>query len=81
MMNAADTSPEKLWEHPYPKSTKMWDFLKVVNQEYRLEMKNYEELYNWSVTNLAKFWQEVFRFVGVKTSKSFSIVGKRPFNS
>ena len=72
-----DTSQEKLWEHPYPKSTKMWEFLKVVNIKHNLEIKNYEQLYKWSVTNVSKFWEEVFRFVGVKASQSFSIVSKR----
>ena len=72
--NPIDIVREKLWEHPDPDSTKMWEFLKVVNQKHNLEMTTYEELHKWSVTNVAKFWEEVFRYVGVKTSKLFSIV-------
>ena len=64
-----DNAPEKLWEHPNFKSTKMWEFLQIVNKKYNSNLKTYMDLHSWSVENIASFWEEVLDFVGVITSK------------
>jgi acetoacetyl-CoA synthetase len=52
------TLPRKLWEHPDPKSTRMWKFITRANQEFGLNLTNFEDLYQWSVgNNRLDFWK------------------------
>lgn len=30
----ASTTPRKLWEHPDPKSTQMWQFMQGINKKF-----------------------------------------------
>ena len=64
----ADVQRTRLWTHPDPVSTEMWRFLQHVNHEYSLQLADYASLYKWSVDNVAEFWKEVWRFVGIKAS-------------
>ncbi len=49
-------------------------FIKIVNDKYNLEIKHYSELYQWSVTNRADFWAEVWDFGGVIASNPWEKV-------
>lgn len=31
--------PRKLWEHPDPESTPMWEFMQGVNKKHNLQLK------------------------------------------
>ncbi|KAL2124807.1 hypothetical protein VTJ04DRAFT_1172 [Mycothermus thermophilus] len=64
----------ELWRHPHPEGTQMWKFLNHVNTKYGLDLKDYQELYKWSVDNVADFWGEVWNFVGIKASKPYDQV-------
>ncbi|KAK3322185.1 acetoacetate-CoA ligase-like protein [Apodospora peruviana] len=66
-------APE-LWRHASPQSTQMWKFLQHVNSKYGLDIDDYPTLYKWSVENVAAFWDEVWHFAGVKSSKPFDQV-------
>lgn len=56
----------------------MWRFLEHVNAKYGLSLKDYPELYKWSVDNVPDFWGEVWHFVGIRASKSFDeVCGER----
>jgi acetoacetyl-CoA synthetase len=56
-----DKIPRKLWEHPNPKSTRMWRFLQKSNRKHDLSMKTFEDLYDWSVgDNRVDFWAAVW---------------------
>lgn len=65
---------DQLWSHPDPTSTPMWRFLKHVNKKHGLGLDGYPTLYQWSIDNVALFWEEVWHFVGIKASKSFDQV-------
>ncbi|KAH8670069.1 hypothetical protein BGZ61DRAFT_114908 [Ilyonectria robusta] len=65
---------DQLWSHPDPSSTPMWRFLKHVNKKHGLSLDGYPTLYQWSIDNVALFWEEVWHFVGIKASKSFDQV-------
>lgn len=67
-------SPKKLWEHPTPKTTKMTEFMGLVNKKYKLDLKSYEDLHQWSISNVSKLWAEVWDFTGVKAEKSYDEV-------
>lgn len=62
---------EVLWTHPDPTSTPMWRFLQLVNEKHGLQLKDYRDLYRWSVDDVALFWEEVWHFVGITASQPF----------
>lgn len=65
---------QELWRHPDPTSVPMWGFLTEVDDRHGLALKDYSDLYRWSVDNVDVFWEEVWRFVGVKASVPFERV-------
>lgn len=58
-----------LWLHPYPRSTRVDAFRRIVNRKYRLNLTTYAELYRWSIDELEKFCAEVWIFCGLIYSK------------
>lgn len=65
---------EMLWQHPNPNSTLMFDFLQRVNKKHRKEFKTYDELYQWSVDNIADLWGEIWDYVGIRHSQPYERV-------
>ena len=43
-------------------SSQMMKFAAQVNDKFNLDLQNYNDLYNWSVDNIADFWGTFFRF-------------------
>ena len=72
--SAKGNGVKKLWEHPDPQSTSMWKVMQGVNKKYGLELKNYDDLYSWSIENIANFWGEVWDVTGVKASQPYEKV-------
>lgn len=66
----------KLWEHPDPETTQMWKFLQTVNKEKGLELRNYNDLYDWSIDETAEFWDTVWQYTGIRASASYDEVGR-----
>ena len=64
-----------LWTHPDPDSTRMAEFMRGVNTKYGLSLKNYEDLYQWSIDHIADFWGGVWDFTGVTAEKHYDEVG------
>lgn len=64
--NGTSAGPKLLWEHSSPQSTPMYHFLQSVNKTHGLQLSNYSDLHQWSITNVNKFWQRAWDFVGVK---------------
>ena len=55
--------------------SKYYDFLKEGIQSF---IQNYYELHNWSVTDIEKFWESIWKFSGIIHSKSYDkILDKR----
>ena len=52
----------------------MFRFMKNVNGRYGTNFANYNDLYQWSVDNLAAFWAEIWRFADIKASKAYNRV-------
>ena len=68
MENAA---PKLLWEHEDSISTNTFAFKRHVETKFQFSLKDYEQLREWSIANINKFWEEVWHFTGVKASKAF----------
>ena len=49
-------------------------FRNYINQKYSLNLKDYNELYKWSVNYIANFWQCLWEFMDVIHSKRFETV-------
>ena len=80
-MNGTEGSQEigtELWRHPAPETTQMWDFLQKMNKEQGLEMKSYDDLYQWSIENIADFWAGVWDYVGIVASTPYKEVEQIP---
>lgn len=72
--NGEQEEGQLLWEHPNPKETKMWEFLQKVNKKYNKDFKTYDDLYQWSIDNVADAWGEIWDFVGIRHSQEYKSV-------
>ncbi|MBL1216127.1 MAG: acetoacetate--CoA ligase [Planctomycetes bacterium] len=66
---AADTG-RPLWT-PSPErvqQTNMYAFMQYVNKRHGFAFSSYDELYEWSVTEIADFWQAVWDHMGIIAS-------------
>lgn len=65
-----------LWRHPDPFNTPLARFMRHIQKKHapRLSFENYAALYQWSVTDVAAFWAEVWDFCGIRASKAYDHV-------
>lgn len=70
-VDASSALPEELWRHPSPERTRMYAFKSKIETKYDVKLETYNELYQWSIHNIAAFWGEVWIFTGVKASEPF----------
>jgi len=47
----------------------MYAFLSLIAEKYSLPDNEYQTIHKWSVANIADFWQEIWDFCGIKSSK------------
>jgi acetoacetyl-CoA synthetase len=74
MGDATSANDVELWRRADPSSTRMWEFLLLVNEKYGLKMQSYHDLYKWSIDNIPQFWEEIWHFCGIKADKPFDKV-------
>ena len=51
------------------KNSNLIDFIKFVNIDYDMSFNTYDELYNWSVTEIEQFWEAIWKYSGLVHSK------------
>ncbi|KAL4765160.1 acetoacetyl-CoA synthase [Aspergillus foveolatus] len=66
--------PRKLWEHPNPRATAMWAFKESLEKEKNVSLPTYYDLYTWSVTNRAAFWEFSWRYFPIIHEGSYTTV-------
>ena len=66
----------ELWRHAAPESTQMWKFLQTVNKDRGLQLRDYDDLYNWSIDQVSDFWDAVWKFTGIRASAPYDEVGR-----
>ena len=76
-VNGTHTAAVKLWEHPDPKSSRMFEFMQMLNDKYNAKVDSYRELHKWSIDNLAAFWGEVWDYTGIVASRPYRLVRMR----
>jgi acetoacetyl-CoA synthetase len=47
-------------------------FIEFVNKDFRTSFSNFYELYNWSVTEIEKFWEALWNYSGIIHSKKYN---------
>lgn len=52
----------------------MNDFRLVVNKKHNLQLENYDQLYQWSIDNVAGFWGAVWEFTNIIHSVPYTMV-------
>ncbi|KAI1367444.1 hypothetical protein F5Y08DRAFT_67055 [Xylaria arbuscula] len=70
----ATAIPRKLWEHPNPKSTQLWEFMQSINQKYHLNLTTFQDVYQFSVDRHITFFDEVFKRSNLIYEGSYSRV-------
>ncbi|EEY21611.1 acetoacetyl-CoA synthase [Verticillium alfalfae VaMs.102] len=70
---ASSAPTRELWRHPDPTSHHSGPS-PAASRKYGLQLNDYPAVYQWSIDNVAAFWEEVWHFSGVKASKSFDEV-------
>jgi len=56
------------------KQTNMYRFIQFVNDRYGLDFREYQELYQWSVTRISDFWAAMWDFAEIRFSKPYDKV-------
>ncbi|KAH8830910.1 acetoacetyl-CoA synthetase [Flagelloscypha sp. PMI_526] len=76
MSSAEGSGPSigPLYNPTNPTSTPTWQLLNSANARFNLQLKTYEELYDWSITNIASFWDLVWDITNVIGDKGSSVV-------
>jgi len=66
----------KLWEpnESQIKSTNMYRFMQFINERYGTDFEAYDPLYQWSVNNIADFWEALWEFAEIRASRSYDQV-------
>lgn len=59
-----------LWtpSHQKIESSHVWNFILSVNKTFNKNIKDFHELWHWSVQNRESFWKHTISFCGMKTS-------------
>ncbi|MBT9132645.1 MAG: Acetyl-coenzyme A synthetase [Syntrophomonadaceae bacterium] len=65
-----------IWEpsEERKKNTNMTKFIGLVNERYGRKFDSYNDLYEWTISNLADFWDAMWQFGDIKASKGYDIV-------
>lgn len=66
--------PRKLWEHASPSSTEMYKFMQEVNKKHSLQLKTFWDLYTYSITARANFWDQAFQYLRLIHTGSYTRV-------
>lgn len=73
--NGEDSSPAKeLWRPSSPEKTKIYEFKELVSKKHNIPLKDYNDLWQWSVTEPAKFWEEIWHYTAIKAHQPYTKV-------
>ncbi|OTA67402.1 acetoacetyl-coenzyme A synthetase [Hypoxylon sp. EC38] len=64
--------PRKLWEHPNPEKTQMYEFMQILNRKYGIGLKTFQDLYQFSVAKRSDFFAEVFEYSNLLYTGSYT---------
>ena len=56
------------------KQANMTRFFTFVSEKHNLKISSYDELYDWSIENIADFWAAMWEFARIKASRNYDVV-------
>ncbi len=68
-----------LWQpssYHYNKSN-IAKFISFINNRYKKDIKDYDDLYDWSITDVSDFWESVHQFCNIKLSSNPNTIFNR----
>jgi acetoacetyl-CoA synthetase len=67
---------ELLWQpsEEQIKNSNMYRFMNVVNEKYHQNFSDFAPLYQWSIENIADFWETMWEFADIVASKPYDQV-------
>lgn len=68
------TEAKVLWRPSSPENTQIHDFMTSLNQKHDLSLDDYNALWEWSVSEPAKFWEEIWHHSQVKAHEPYTQV-------
>ena len=65
-----------LWEpsEEMKANARLTRYMDWLNKEKGLRFDNYEDLWKWSVTEVADFWESLWRYFAIRASKPYGTV-------
>lgn len=69
-----DAVAKELWRPSNPEQTQMFHFKSYISQKYAVPLPGYSDLWQWSVSEPAKFWEEIWHYTGIKAHKTYDEV-------
>ena len=71
---------QPLWT-PAPErvaQSNMMRFMTAINEAHGLSLNDYDSLYEWSTSNIAAFWEAMWRFAGIIHTEPYTSVLENP---
>ncbi|RDW76590.1 uncharacterized protein DSM5745_06582 [Aspergillus mulundensis] len=72
--NGSSATPQELWRHSAPESTQIYHFMKKTAAKHGIPLDNYNDLWNWSISEPAKFWEDIWLYTGINAHKPYNQV-------
>jgi len=63
-----------LWKPDNNQQTHFNHFIDLVNSKYELDLKTYDDLYDWSVNNISQFWENTLDYSDIVYSGTYDRV-------
>ncbi|KAJ5728991.1 uncharacterized protein N7483_003499 [Penicillium malachiteum] len=71
-----DMETKELWRPSFPEKTQIYDFMTKVNEKHALSLKDYHALWKWSISEPAKFWEDIWHYTAIQAHKPYDEVLK-----
>ncbi|KAJ3219364.1 hypothetical protein HDU67_001583 [Dinochytrium kinnereticum] len=71
-MDELNLTPKALWTSISPSS--ITEFRNYVNKKYDLQLKAYDDLYDWSIESITDFWAAVWEYSDIISSSKYETV-------
>lgn len=65
---------KELWRPSSPQNTQISHFMTTVSKKHGINLGSYSDLWQWSVSEPAQFWEEIWHHTSIKAHKPFEQV-------
>ncbi|KAL4816359.1 hypothetical protein BDW67DRAFT_190998 [Aspergillus spinulosporus] len=72
--NGPPATPQELWRHSAPETTRIYHFMKTIADKHRIPLRSYSDLWKWSISEPAKFWEEIWLYTVIIAHKPYDHV-------